>query len=180
MEKQKKKDVVAALRAEFASGKAVFVTDFKTMTVENMAGLRDKIRQNGATYSVVKNTLTKIAAKGLDAEKLEGLLTGNNGLGVTDGDPVVLAKVLQDFAKEQNKFVIKGGLLGSQVLSPAQVKALASLPSREVMLSSLLGTMQAVPASLVRVLAAVPRKLLYALAAVRDQKAEASGEAAAS
>jgi large subunit ribosomal protein L10 len=81
-----------------------------------------------------------------------------------------LAKVLFDFAKDQDKLVIKGGVLGSKVLNPEQIKALAKLPSREILLSSLLGTMQAVPTSFVRVLAAVPQKLLYALVAIKESR----------
>jgi large subunit ribosomal protein L10 len=172
VDKSKKEAVVSLLKDDFSSAKAVFVTDFKSLPVSAMVSLRDRVRQTGGQYRVVKNTLVKLASRGQSAEKLTDLLVGNNGLGLTWGDPAAMAKVLQDFAKEENKFAIKGGLLGAQTLSPAQIQALASLPSREVLLSSFLGALQAVPASLARALAAVPQKLLYALTAVRDQKAE--------
>jgi large subunit ribosomal protein L10 len=171
VERQKKEAMVGLLRDEFTRAKAVFVTDFKFLPVSAMVSLRGKVRQSGGQYRVVKNTLVKLASKDQSAEKLSDLLVGNNGLGITNGDPVLMAKVLQDFVKEQNKFVIKGALLGEQVLDPVRVKALAALPSREALLSTLLGTMLSVPGSFVRVLAAVPQKLLYALSALRDLKA---------
>jgi large subunit ribosomal protein L10 len=169
--RSEKEASVGSLKSEFTVATAVFVTDFKSLPVATMVNLRHKIRQSGSKYRVVKNTLVKRASAGLPAEKLHVLLTGNNGFCFTTGDPASLAKALQEFAKEQNKFSIKGGILGDKVLSPAQIIALASLPSREAMLSSFLGTLQAVPTSLARVLSAVPQKLLYALTALRDQKA---------
>ncbi|MDR2300440.1 MAG: 50S ribosomal protein L10 [Deltaproteobacteria bacterium] len=172
MDKTKKEAVVSLLKEDFATSKAVFVTDFKSLSVATMAVLRNKIRQNGGQYRVVKNTLVKLASVGHPVAKLDSLLVGNNGFSFTKGDPAALAKALQEFAKENNKFVIKGGILGDRALTKDQIQALAALPSREVLLSSFLGSLQAVPTKLARVFAAVPQKLLYALAAVRDQKAE--------
>ncbi|MDR0355471.1 MAG: 50S ribosomal protein L10 [Deltaproteobacteria bacterium] len=178
MDKQKKKTVVSVLLDDLKNVKAIYVTDFNSLPVDAMVSLRNKIRECGGQYKVVKNTLIKLAAKDHPLEKLNDLLVGNNGLGMTDSDPAVLAKVMQDFAKEQSKFVVKGGLLDGKVLDPAQVKALASLPSREILLSTMLGALQAVPTSLARVLAAVPQKLLYALTALKDKK-DAGPEASA-
>jgi large subunit ribosomal protein L10 len=171
VERLKKEAVVGALRTAFDQAQAVFVTDFKGLSMETLGGLRRRIRQCGGEFKVTKNTLVRLASQGRPTEKLDNFLTGNNALGYTLADPVALAKVLQDFSKEQDKFVIKGGILKDRLIDPTQVKSLAALPSREALLSSLLGTMQAVPTGLVRVLAAVPQKLVYALAAVRDQKA---------
>ncbi|MDR1545622.1 MAG: 50S ribosomal protein L10 [Deltaproteobacteria bacterium] len=173
MERLKKEAMVAELQETLGQAQAVFVTDFKGLRMETLGGLRRKIRQGGGEFRVTKNTLIKLAAKGRPAEKLEPLLVGNNALGSTVSDPAALAKALQEFAKEQEKFVIKGGLLGDRTVTPAQIKALAALPGREALLSSLLGTMQAVPTSFVRVLAAVPQKLVYCLAAIREQKSPA-------
>jgi large subunit ribosomal protein L10 len=178
VDKQKKKTVVSVLLDDLKNVKAIYVTDFNSLPVDAMVSLRNKIRECGGQYKVVKNTLIKLAAKDHPLEKLNDLLVGNNGLGMTDSDPAVLAKVMQDFAKEQSKFVVKGGLLDGKVLDPAQVKALASLPSREILLSTMLGALQAVPTSLARVLAAVPQKLLYALTALKDKK-DAGPEASA-
>lgn len=170
MDRNKKEQVVADLSKHLKDAQAVFVTDFKGIPMETMSGLRVKLREAGAEYQVAKNTLVKLAAKGTPVEGLSDMMIGNNALGYTYGDPAAMAKALQDFAKTNDKFVIKGGTLGEKMVNPAQIKALASLPSREVMLSTLLGTMNAVPTNMVRVLAAVPQKLVYALSAIRDQK----------
>ncbi|MDR2367947.1 MAG: 50S ribosomal protein L10 [Deltaproteobacteria bacterium] len=172
MDKRKKETVVGLLKEDFSTAKAVFVTDFKSLPVATMVSLRNRVRQTGGHYRVVKNTLAKLASQGQAAEKLDPLLVGNNGFCFTREDPAALAKVLQEFAKEQNKFAIKGGILGAQTLTAAQIQALASLPSREALLSGFLGALQAVPTKLARSLSAIPQKLLYALTAVRDLKAE--------
>ncbi|MDR2387503.1 MAG: 50S ribosomal protein L10 [Deltaproteobacteria bacterium] len=172
MDKTQKQVVVSLLKKDFAAAKAVFITDFKTLSVANMGLLRKKVGQSGGQYRVVKNTLVRLASQGQPIAKLDALLVGNNGFSFTQGDPAALAKALQEFAKENPKFTIKGGILGEVALNKDQIKALASLPSREVLLSTLLGALQAVPTQLVRVVAAVPQKLLYALTALRDQKAQ--------
>lgn len=176
MDKSKKESTVAELADALGSAKAMFLTGYHSLPVSAMSSLRDKVRQTGGQYRVVKNTLVKLASHGLPAERLGELLVGNNALGYTEGDPAALAKALQEFSKENNKFVIKGGILGTQFVSPAQVQALASLPSREVLLSGFLGALQAVPASFARALAAVPQKLLYALTAIRDQRTDGGSQ----
>ena len=170
MDRTQKEQVVAALHQSITESQAVIVTDFKGIGMEQLAGLRAKMREIGAEFQVAKNTLVKLAAKDTPMDQLSDMMIGNNALGFTKGDPAALAKALSDFAKTNDKFVIKGGILGEKALNQAQIKALASMPSREVMLATLLGTMNAVPTSFVRVLAAVPQKLVYALAAIRDQK----------
>lgn len=170
MDRNKKEQVVAALVKCFKEAQTVMVTDFKGIPMEQLSELRLKLRAAGADYQVAKNTLVKLAAKGTPLEQLGDMMVGNNALAYTSGDPAALAKVLNDFAKGNDKFIIKGGTLGDKVLNPVQIKALASMPSREVMLGTLLGTLNAVPTNFVRVLAAVPQKLVYCLAAIRDQK----------
>lgn len=170
MDRNKKEQVVAELSQKLNAAQAVFVTDFKGIGMAQLSDLRLKLREAGAEYQVAKNTLVKLAAKGSTLEQLGDMMVGNNALGFTTGDPAALAKALSEFAKTNDKFVIKGGVLGEKTLNPAQVKALASLPSREVMLGTFLGTLNAVPTNFVRVLAAVPQKLVYCLAAIRDQK----------
>jgi large subunit ribosomal protein L10 len=170
MERSKKEQVVEELKRDLAAAQAVIVTDFKGLPMGEMGDLRLKLRAAGGEYRVAKNTLMKLAAKDTSVSKLSDFLTGNNALGTTRGDAAALAKALCDFSKSNDKFVIKGGILGDKVLTAAQITALANLPSREVMLSTLLGTMNAVPTNMVRVLAAVPQKLVYCLAAIRDRK----------
>jgi large subunit ribosomal protein L10 len=170
MDRKQKEAVVAGLGQDLAKAKAIFVTDFKGINMEALTGLRVKVREAGCEFQVAKNTLLKLAAKNTPLGQLDSLFVGNNALGSTEQDPAALAKVLTDFAKTNEKFVIKGGVLGDKVVSPAQIKSLAGLPGREVLLASFLGALSAVPAGFVRTLAAVPRKLLYALTALRDQK----------
>ena len=174
MDRNKKEEIVAELRRSLAEAKAVFVADFKGINMEALSGLRVKVREAGCEFRVTKNTLVKLAAKNTPLGQLDHLFVGNNALGRTEGDPAALAKAMTDFVKTNDKFVIKGGVLGDRVLSPAQVKALAGLPGREALMASFLGTLNAVPTGLVRVLAAVPQKLLYALSAIRDQKESAA------
>lgn len=170
MDRNKKEQIVAELGQCFKAAQAVIFTDFKGIPMEQLSGLRLKLREAGAEFQVAKNTLVKLAAKETPLEQLGDMLIGNNALATTTGDPAALAKALSDFAKGNEKFVIKGGVLGEKVMSAAQIKALASMPSREVMLGTFLGTLNAVPTNFVRVLAAVPQKLVYCLAAIRDQK----------
>ncbi len=170
MNRTQKEQVVAELTERIAGAQAVILTDFKGLKVDAMSGLRNKIRQAGGEYHVVKNTLMRIVSDTVGFTGIKDLMVGNNGVGMTNSDPVALAKALVDFAKDKDKFVVKGGIMGGKPLNFAQIKALADLPSREVLLAQLLGGMNAVPTGFVRVLAAVPQNFLYALAAIRDQK----------
>ncbi len=170
MERQKKEQLASQLAEILQSSQAIIVTDFNGMNMEQLVELRGKMRDAGCQFQVAKNTLIKLAAKDTPTAQLADVLVGNNALAYTTGDPAAMAKVLVDFAKTTDKLVIKAGVLGEKILNPAQIKALASLPSRDVMLATLLGTMNALPTNMVRVLAAVPQKLVYALAAIRDQK----------
>lgn len=174
MERRKKEEVVAGLHRRFTEAQAVFVADFKGLDMEALAGLRVKVHEAGSEFQVAKNTLMKLAAQGTPVSRLADLFIGNNALGSTAHDPAALAKALSDFAKANDRLVIKGGVLGDKTLAPEQIKALANLPSREVLLAVFLGALNAVPAGFVRALAGVPRKLLYALAAIRDQKQAAA------
>lgn len=174
MNRTQKEDLVSQLSTSLGKSHAVVVTDFQGLTVEKMSGLRRKLDEAGANYQVAKNTLVKLAIKGSDAEVITDLLSGSNALSYTSGDPAAMAKALVDFAKDNDKLEIKGGVLGGKLLDYNQIKAIADLPSREVLLATVLGAMNAVPTGFVRVLAAVPQTLVYALAAIRDQKEQAA------
>ena len=175
MNRTEKEQTVAQLVEVLKTANAVFVTDFKGLRVDQLSDLRRKIGGTGAKYQVAKNTLIKRAAQGTAVEKVFELLVGNNALSTTETDPVPLAKVLVEFAKANEKFVVKGGVLENKPVTPQQIKAIADLPSREVLLATMLGTMNAVPTGFVRVLAALPQGLMTALSAIRDQK-ESTGE----
>ncbi|MDR2197898.1 MAG: 50S ribosomal protein L10 [Deltaproteobacteria bacterium] len=170
MDKNTKKTVLAELSASFAKAAAVFITDFKGLSMPTLTQIRRRIKNAGGSFRVAKNTLSRLACDSTGREGVKPYLTGNNAVAHTENDPVSLAKALTDSAKEQEKFVIKCGILGERFLTAEDVKTLAQLPSREALLASLLGTLNAVPAAFVRQLAAVPQSLLFALNAVASQK----------
>jgi len=172
--RSEKQAVVSEVSDRLARANAVILTDFSGLKVEQMTDLRQKLKDAGLDYLVVKNTLLKLASQGTEAESLTQDLTGPNGLGFSFDDPVELAKVLVNFAKDNPKLEIKEGVLDGKIISTAEVTALAKLPSREVLLAQLLGVMNGVARNFVSVLAAVPRGLVTALKQIEEQKAEAA------
>jgi len=171
--RKQKEAVVAEVHDRLARARAVIVTDFTGLKVEQMTDLRRRLKEQGLEYKVVKNTLLRLAARGTEAEELTQGLTGPNGLGFAYEEPVDLAKVLVEFAKDNPQLQIKDGVLEGKPISPEQVQALAKLPGREVLLAQLLGAMNGVARNLVSVLAAVPRGLVTALKQIEEQKAGA-------
>ena len=137
--------------------------------------LRSVLREGGAEFKVVKMTLAKRAAAELEYTDLDELLLGPTGLAFADGDPVTAAKALKDFAKENDAFSVKGGMLGSEFLTPERVSELAEIESRDVLLSKIAGVMQAPMANMAGLLAALPRNLATALQQLVEKK-EAAGD----
>jgi len=166
-----KEKIATELNASFARAKVVILTDYKGLNVTTLNGLRSKLRQEGVHYKVVKNTLLVRASAQTDAALIQDHFKGPSAVAYTETDPVAPARVLTAFAKENEKFQIKAGVLNGKVLSVQDIKALADLPSREVLLGKLLGVLNAVPTGLVRVLSGVPRQMLNVLTAIKDQKA---------
>ena len=170
MNREQKEEAVAKLAARLSESQAIFLTGFKGLKVEEMRDVRRKVSESGGRYEVVKNTFLRLACPEDVLERVSDLIVDNNALGTTTGDPAPLAKALVDFAKGNDKLIIKGGILSDQVLTYDQIKTLADMPSKEVLLATLFGVMNAVPTGLVRVLSAVQTGFVYALAAIRDQK----------
>jgi large subunit ribosomal protein L10 len=133
---------VAELTAEFRESSAAVLTEYRGLTVAQLAELRHALGEN-TTYSVVKNTLTKIAARDAGVEKFDDLLIGPSAIAFVKGDPVVAAKGLRDFARTHPLLVIKGGLLDGSRLDASELARLADLESREVLLAKLAGAMKA-------------------------------------
>ncbi|WEV77954.1 50S ribosomal protein L10 [Janibacter cremeus] len=143
MANAQKDAAIAELTEKFRSSGAAVLTEYRGLTVDQLAKLRKNLRGN-ATYSVVKNTLTARAAKEAGVESaFEGQLVGPNAIAFVEGDPVEAAKGLRDFAKEHPLLVIKGGIFDGNPLSPEQINQLAQLESREVLLGKLAGAMKA-------------------------------------
>lgn len=133
---------VAELAEHFRSSTATVLTEYRGLTVAQLKTLRRSLGEN-ASYAVVKNTLTKIAAKDAGVEGLDDLLAGPSAIAFVKGDPVEAAKGLRDFAKANPLLVIKGGYMDGKTLSAAEISKLADLESREVLLAKLAGAMKA-------------------------------------
>ena len=170
MKLENKKQIVAQLKDKFGQAKLVILTDYKGLNVAAMNDLRAKLREAGIDYHVVKNTLLRRAAQDTDAAALIDSFTGPSAIAVSLDDPVAPAKVLAEFSKANEKLEIKAGVMEGKILDAPSIKALASLPSREVLLAKLLSVMVAVPTGMVTVLNEIPAKFVRVLAAVRDQK----------
>ena len=166
---EQKQAMVAEVAAKLAGAQAVIVAEYRGLDVERVTQLRTRARKSGLYLRVLKNTLARRAVKGTPFEKLSDHMVGPLMYGIAQ-DPVSGAKVISEFAKENEQFVIKGGAMPNAVMSIQDIKALASLPSREELLAKLVGTLQAPITKLVRTLNEVPGKFVRTLAAVRDAK----------
>ena len=166
---QQKQAVVAEVAKQVAGAQAIVMVENRGMAVADMTKLRAKARASGVYFRVVKNTLVRRAVVDTPFASLAEKMVGPLAYGI-GSDPVAVAKVLNDFAKGNDKFVIAGGAMPGQVLSAKDIASLAGLPSRDELLARLLGTLQAPVAKLARTLNEVPSKFARALAAVRDAK----------
>jgi large subunit ribosomal protein L10 len=164
-----KKAVVAEVSAEVAKAQAIVVAEYRGLEVGNMTELRRQARNAGVYLRVLKNTLARRAVKDTPFEKLSDQMVGPLIYGMSS-DPVATAKVMNEFAKANDKLVIKAGAMPNSLISSAEVKALANMPSRDELIAKLLGTMQAPVAQFVRTLNEVPSRFVRTLAAVRDAK----------
>jgi large subunit ribosomal protein L10 len=161
--------MVSEVSSQLKGAQAVIVAEYRGLNVDRVTQLRSKARKSGLYLRVLKNTLARRAVQGTPFEKLAGELTGPLMYGISK-DPVSGAKVLSEFAKDNEQLVIKAGAMPNTLMSPKDIKALAQLPSREELLAKLMGTMQAPVAKLVRTMNEVPGKFVRTLAAVRDAK----------
>lgn len=170
-----KQSVVSELKGKLSVTKGAVLTNYRGLTVAQDTQLRRKLREAGVEYRVVKNTMTRIAAQEVGIEGLEVYLEGPTAIAISDTDPVAPARVISEFIKENKlkALEVKGGLLDGKVIDAEGVKALAELPSREVLLAQVLAGMQTPIAGFVNVLQGSIRKFVYALEAVRQQKESA-------
>lgn len=164
-----KKAVVAEVSAQVASAQAIIIAEYRGLGVGNMTKLRAKARESGIYFRVLKNSLARRAVTGTPFNGLSDHMVGPLAYGI-GSDPVAAAKVLHEFSKGNDKFVIKAGAMPNLVMSSKEIASLAALPSRDELLSKLLGTMQAPIANFVRTLNEVPARFVRGLAAIRDQK----------
>ncbi|MDP3620461.1 MAG: 50S ribosomal protein L10 [Polynucleobacter sp.] len=174
-----KKAIVADVGAQLAAAQTVVLAEYRGIPVEQLTKLRASARDQGVYLRVLKNTLARRAAQGTQFEPLADSMVGPLIYGIS-ADPIASAKVLQNFAKTQDQLVIKAGLYNGKLLDVAGVKALATIPSRDELLSQLLGVMLAPVSAMARVLGAVAaQKAEGAPAPVSAPVAEAAAPAAA-
>ena len=166
---EQKRAVVAEVSKELAKAQAVILAEYRSVPVKDMTELRRKARGVGVYLRVLKNTLARRAVAETPFKGLTDKMVGPLAYGIS-ADPVAVAKVLQEFAKDNEKFVIKAGAMPNVVMSAREVAELAKMPSRQELLTKLVATMQAPIAKFVRTLNEVPGKFARTLAAVRDQK----------
>ena len=167
--------VVEEVRGKLGSASAAILTEYRGLKVKDLATLRRALRDVGGEYKIYKNTLVRFAARDLGLAELEELLVGPTAITFVDGDAVSVAKALREFARTNPNLVVKGGVLGTSVLSAADANALADLPSREVLLARLAGGLAAPMVQFAGLLQALPRNFAYGLKALLDQGARAEG-----
>jgi large subunit ribosomal protein L10 len=166
---EQKQAVVAEVSAQLAKAQAVILAEYRSIPVKDMTELRRRARVSGVYLRVLKNTLARRAVAGTPFKGLTEKMVGPLAYGISS-DPVAAAKVLQDFARDHDRFVIKAGAMLNMVMSAGEVAVLAQMPSRQELLAMLVATLQAPIAKFVRTLNEVPGKFARTLAAVRDHK----------
>jgi large subunit ribosomal protein L10 len=166
---EQKQAMVTEVSGQLKGAQAVIVAEYRGLNVELITQLRSNARKSGLYLRVLKNSLARRAVQGTPFEKLTGELTGPLMYGIAK-DPVAGAKVLSEFAKLNELFVIKAGAMPNAMMSAKDVKALALLPSRDELLAKLMATMLAPVTTLVRTMNEVPGRFVRTLAAVRDAK----------
>jgi large subunit ribosomal protein L10 len=168
--------IVDEITSKLNDAKAVFVTEYRGMKVGALATLRGALRESGAEHKVYKNTLARFAVARAGLDGLSELLVGPTALTFVTDDSVAAAKALRDTARTNPLLVLRGGALGTNVLTAADITALAELPSREELLARFAGALQAPLVKTAGLLQALPRNFAYGLQALIDQQ---SADAAA-
>lgn len=170
MDINEKKRIAEDLQKRFEKSSIVILTDYKGLDVSSMNALRRKLREANAEYQVAKNSLLARASEGNDVALIKDQFKGPSGIALSYEDPVGPAKALTEFVKGNDKLEIKSGVLNGKVIDLNGIKALSSLPSRDVLLAQVLSTMNAVPTSLVTALSDAPRRMVNVLQAIKDKK----------
>lgn len=155
-----------------SKSKAIVFTEYKGLTVAQIAELRKSLKEAGAEYKVFKNTLVSIAAKGTPYESAKDVLAGPTGLAFGYDDPVAAAKKVLEFAGKNDKFKVKSGVIEGKLYSTDEIKEVSKLPSKTVLLSMLAGAFQAPASKLAGALHATVAQLAYALEAVKNKKTQ--------
>ncbi len=176
MNRKEKEQVISDLGEKVKGLQAAVLTNYRGLNVEQINHLRTRLREEKISYRVVKNTLMKLASKGTDLEKLDTFFEGPTAIAISYGDPVLLAKILSEFIKTQPSLKIKAGLIQGKVASPEEVKALATMPSREVLFSQILGGIQGAANQLGAVIYNALQQVVGTLQSRVDQMSQQNSE----
>ena len=170
---KQKKEIVNGLSQKIKVAKSMVLADYRGLTVEQDTELRNALRKAGVEYKVVKNTMTKLAMKENGLEEISPYLNGPTALASSNSDPVAPAKVLSEFAKKFEKFELKAGVVEGKIIDVNGIKTLAELPSKEVLVARVLGSLNAPLSGLVTVLNGNISGLVRTLNAIAEKKASA-------
>lgn len=170
MKKEEKISIVSELQGKFQKAKGIVFTDYCGLNVEEITGLRNNLREVALEYRVIKNTLAKRASEGTPIDAVKEIFSGPIGIAVGYDDPVLLAKKVLEFSKKNDKLEIKGGIIEGDVCTPAQIKTISELPSREVQLAMLVGAMQSPLSKLASALNATLSGFVYAMEALKKNR----------
>ncbi len=168
--KEKKSQQITEILERFSKSKAVILTEYKGLTVSEIAELRRQLKEVGAEYKVVKNTLSIIAAKGTPVEAAVDFFIGPTGIAIGLDDPIAAAKKILEYAGTNDKFKVKSGIIDGRLCSLDEIKAMSKLPPKPVLLGMLAGLMQAPASKLACALNATISQLAYALEALKTKK----------
>ncbi len=161
---------VAEIQEKIEKSQSVMFLDYRGLNVAEVTELRNKMRAAGVEYKVIKNTMIRRAAEKAGIEGLDDVLEGPTAVAFGYADPVAPAKILVDFIEDTKKTNLKGGVLAGKAMSEAEIKNLASLPSKEELIAKMLGSLNAPITGLVMALSCIPRNLVYALNAIKEKK----------
>lgn len=174
MKREEKEQIISDLHQKIEESKAIVLTHYRGLNVQQVNQLRQRLREEKISYHVVKNTLMKLATKGTDLEKVNDYFEGPTAVAMAYGDPIALAKVLSEFTKAQPILEIKVGIVEGRVLPPEGVKSFASMPPREVLFGQILGGIQMPGSQLAGTLVSVVQQLLGVIEARAKQLSETS------
>jgi len=175
LNRKEKEQTISELQRQIERYKGAVFANFRGLRVDQMNQIRQRLREGKISFHVVKNTLMKRASKGTDLEKIIPYLEGPTAMAISYGNPVSLIKIFLDFIKTQPLLEIKAGLVEGQLVLPQEMKAIATLPSRETMMAQVMGTIQMPASQLAGALINPIQQLLYVLETHMDQMAAAEG-----
>jgi large subunit ribosomal protein L10 len=178
MARPEKVAVVEEIRTKLSESDATVLTEYRGLTVHELADLRGSLRGSGTEYKVFKNTLARRAVAGAGLDDITSLFEGPVAMAFVRGDAAAAAKALRDFGRNNPALIVKGGLLGERVITPADIEALADLPTREIMLTQIAGMFQAPLTKAAGLFQAFTRNFAYGVQALIDQRVT-GGEAPA-